>query len=134
MVNWYRRLNIEFKTVVLSTIITFGLIILMIPLFFISWMEIPLGIALGSLVGIITYLFLGLFNNKNKPIKSMVFTIAVIAIRLLVIAGILFLVGWLYYNKDIKLFNIFAVTGGYFISLVANIILLLGKEKKSDIS
>ena len=134
MVKWYRRLNIEFKTVVLSTIITFGLIILMIPLFFISWMEIPLGIALGSLVGIITYLFLGLFNNKNKPIKSMVFTIVVIVIRLLVIAGILFLVGWLYYSKDIKLFNIFAVTGGYFISLVANIILLLGKEKKSDIS
>ncbi len=134
MVNWYRRLNIEFKTVVLSTIITFGLIILMIPLFFISWMEIPLGITLGSLVGIITYLFLGLFNNKNKPIKSMVFTIVVIVIRLLVIAGILFLVGWLYYSKDIKLFNIFAVTGGYFISLAANIILLLGKEKKSDIS
>lgn len=133
MVKWYRHLSIEFKTVILSTIITIGLIILMIPLFFLSWMEIPLGILLGGGIGIITYLFLGLLNNKDKPVKSIVLTIIVITLRLLVIAGILFLVGWLYYSKDIKLFNIFAVVGGYFISLVANIILVI-REKNRDIS
>ena len=133
MVNWHRHLNIEFKTVIWSTIVTIGLVTLMIPLFFLSWMEIPLGITLGGLVGIITYLFLGLFNNKNKPMKSLALTIIVMVVRLLVIAGILFLVGWLYYANNIKLFNIFAVAGGYFISLVVNII-VLEKEKKSGIS
>ena len=133
MVNWYRNLNIDYKTVVWSSIITFGLIILMIPLFFLSLMEVPLGILLGSLVGIITYLLFGLFDNKAKPKTSIGVTVSIMVLRFLLIGGILFLVGWLYYSKDIKLFNIFAVAGGYFIALVVSIF-LIRKEKRSDLS
>lgn len=133
MINWYRRLNIEFKTMVWSIIVTLGLLLLMIPLFFFSLMEIPLGVALGASVGIITYLALGLVENKSKQKLSIGLTITIIVLRLLVIAGILFLVGWLYYTKEVKIFNIFAVVGGYFMTLVINII-LVRKEKVSALS
>ena len=133
MINWFRRLNIEFQTVVWSIIVTLGLLLLMIPLFFFSLMEIPLGIALGAAIGIITYLALGLVENKSKQKLSIGLTITIIVLRLLVIAGILFLVGWLYYAKEVKIFNIFAVVGGYFMTLVINII-LVRKEKVGALS
>ena len=133
MINWFRRLNIEFQTVVWSIIVTLGLLLLMIPLFFFSLMEIPLGVALGALIGIITYLALGLVENKSKQKLSIGLTITIIVLRLLVIAGILFLVGWLYYAKEVKIFNIFAVVGGYLMTLVINII-MVRKEKVSALS
>lgn len=133
MINRFRRLNIEFQTVVWSIIVTLGLLLLMIPLFFFSLMEIPLGIALGALIGIITYLALGLVENKSKQKLSIGLTITIIVLRLLLIAGILFLVGWLYYAKEVKIFNIFAVVGGYLMTLVINII-MVRKEKVSALS
>lgn len=133
MINWCRRLNIEHQTTVWSIIVTLVLTLLMVPLFFLSWMEIPLGFILGSSIGIITYFLLGLFNNKSKIKMALSMTITIMIIRLLVIGGILFLVGWLYYAKDIRIFNIFAVVGGYFMTIVINII-VVRKEKTRAIS
>ena len=87
-------------------------------------MEIPQGILLGGFLGIIIYLLLGLFDNKDKPKKSLIITSIIIGVRLLLIAGVLFLVGWLYYGLGFKAFNIFAVMFGYFVSLAVNIILV----------
>lgn len=128
MKNWYDQLKFEYKIAFWSAVIVTGLVILCIPLFFFSLMEIPQGIALGGGVGIIIYLFLGLFNNSDEPKKSMVLTIIVITLRLVIIAGVLFLVGWLYYQVGFEAFNIFAVAGGYFIPVITNII-LVRKEK-----
>lgn len=124
MKDWYGQLKTEYKVAIWSAIITIGLVILCIPFFFFSLMEIPQGIALGGAIGVMTYLLLGLFENKDKPTKSLVLTIVTISLRLIIIGGILFLVGWLYYAKGVKAFNIFAVAGAYLISLVANIILI----------
>ena len=133
MINWFRRLNIEFQTVVWSIIVTLGLLLLMIPLFFFSLMEIPLGIALGAAIGIITYLALGLVDDKSKQKLSIGLTITIIVLRLLVVAGILFLVGWLYYAIGVKIFNIFAVIGGYLMTLIINMI-MVRKDKVSALS
>ena len=130
MKDWYLKLKLEYQVVFWSLIGILGLVILLIPCFFFKLMEIPQGIALGGMVSVIIYLLLGLFNNPDKPKKSMVVTTVIIIIRLLVIAGILFLVGWLYYGLGFKAFNIFAVMGGYFIPLAVNII-LVEKEKNS---
>ena len=130
MKDFYRNLNTEFKTVVWSSIVIASLVILTIPCFFFSLMEIPQGIALGGAVGIIVYLVLGLFNNPDKPKQSLVFTVITIIVRFIVIGGILFLVGWLYYKQSLKAFNIFAVAGGYTIPLVISII--LGRKEKAD--
>lgn len=128
MKDWYRQLKLEYKVALWSALVISLAIILTIPCFFFSLMEIPQGIALGGGVGILTYLFLGLAENDEDQKKSMVLTIVVIIVRFLVIAGVLFLAGWLYYAQGVKAFNIFAVIGAYIISIILNII-LVRKEK-----
>ena len=128
MKDWYRQLKLEYKVALWSALVISSAIILTIPCFFFSLMEIPQGIALGGGVGILTYLFLGLAENDEDQKKSMVITIVVIIVRFLVIAGVLFLAGWLYYAQGVKAFNIFAVLGAYIISIILNII-LVRKEK-----
>ncbi len=128
MKDWYRQLKLEYKVALWSALVISSAIILTIPCFFFSLMEIPQGIALGGGVGILTYLFLGLAENDEDQKKSMVLTIVVIIVRILIIAGVLFLAGWLYYAQGVKAFNIFAVIGAYIISIILNII-LVRKEK-----
>lgn len=128
MKDWYRQLKLEYKVALWSALVISSAIILTIPCFFFSLMEIPQGIALGGGVGILTYLFLGLAENDEDQKKSMVITIVVIIVRFLIIAGVLFLAGWLYYAQGVKAFNIFAVIGAYIISIILNII-LVRKEK-----
>ena len=128
MKDWYRQLKLEYKVALWSALVISSAIILTIPCFFFSLMEIPQGIALGGGVGILTYLFLGLAENDENQKKSMVLTIVVIIVRFLVIAGVLFLAGWLYYAQGVKAFNIFAVLGAYTISIILNLI-LVRKEK-----
>ena len=124
MNNWYRQLRLEFQVVVWSLIVVLGLVIITIPCFFFSLMEIPQGIALGGGFAILIYLILGLINNEEKARKSMVITAVVVVIKLTLISGLLVLIGWLYYSVGFKAFNIFAVAGGYIIPLVIHIILV----------
>ena len=63
-------------------------------------------------------------KKKLSYFIVVIITIILIAVKLLVIAGTMFLVGWLYYGLGFKAFNIFAVMLGYFISLAVHIILL----------
>ncbi len=130
MREWYRQLKIEYQIALWSLIVISGLVLALIPCFFFSLMEIPQGIALGGIVSIIIYVFLGLFEKSEDPKKSLIIAAIMIAVRLLVIGGILFLAGWLYYNQGLKAFNIFAVTGGYLIPIVINIILVLVRKEK----
>ena len=123
MKDWYRNLKIEYQVSLWSAIIILGLFILCIPFYFFSLMEIPQGILLGGGISILIYLILGLFNNPEKPKKSLVITFVAIAIRLVIIGGILFLVGWLYYRMNMRAFNIFAVAGSYILPIIINIIL-----------
>ena len=132
MKNWYANLNSSLKTVVWSAIVVTILVILLSPLFFFSLMEIPLGIALGGSVGILNYFILGLIDDKEYKKANLVLTIVTIIVRFLVIAGVLVLVGFLYYKLSIKLFNIFAVAGSYFISFIVSIF-ILRKEGTNDI-
>jgi hypothetical protein len=132
MKNWYAHLNSNLKTVVWSIIVVAILVIALSPLFFFSLMEIPLGIALGGSVGILNYLILGLIDDKEYKKVNLVLTIVTIIVRFLVIAGVLILVGFLYYKLNIKLFNIFAVAGSYFISFIVSIF-ILRKEGANDI-
>ena len=124
MKDWYSKLKIEYRVAFWATLVVASIVILLIPCFFFSLMEIPQGIALGGIVGIIIYLFLGLFNNNVDPKKAMRITVVIIIVKALVITGLLFLIGWLYYGIGFKAFNIFALMGGYFIPLVIHIILV----------
>ena len=128
MKEWYRQLRLEYQVALWSAIVIVGLFVLCIPFYFFSLMEIPQGIALGGTLSILIYIVLGLCNNEEKAKRSMVLTIVVIAIKMLLIGGLLFLVGWLYYGKGMKAFNIFAVAGSYLIPLIIHLV-LVRKEK-----
>ena len=130
MREWYRQLKIEYQIALWSLIAISTLVIALIPCFFFSLMEIPQGIALGGIVSIIIYVFVGLFEKSEDPKKSLIIAAILIAVRLLVIGGMLFLIGWLYYNQGFKAFNIFAVTGGYLLPIIINIILVLVRKEK----
>ena len=122
MKDWYRQLRLEYKVVVWSLIVICTLMLLAIPCYFFSLMEIPNGVALGGGIAVILYLILGLCDTEEKSKKSLIITVVVLIIRFLIIGGLLFLVGWLYYRIGFKAFNIFAVAGGYFIPLPVHII------------
>ena len=124
---WYEKLNIYFKTVFWTILISFGTTILLIPLFFFSLMEIPLGIVLGGIIGALYYLAAG-FNQREEYRKSAL-TIDVILLisRFILFAGALVGVALLYYIANIHVFNIFAFVGAYLISLL--IYLILGRKE-----
>lgn len=128
MKDWYKQLRLEYQVAFWSAIVVFGLFVLCIPFYFFSLMEIPQGIALGGITSILIYIVLGLCNNEEKAKQSMVATVIVIIAKAIIIGGLLFLVGWLYYGKGFKAFNIFAVAGSYLIPLIVHII-LVRKEK-----
>ena len=128
MKDWYRQLKLEYKVAFWSALVISALVISTIPCFFFELMEIPQGILLGGAVGIVTYLLLGLANNKEKQTKSMVMTVVVIIIRFLTLGGILFLAAWLYFYMLVRVFNVFAVLGGYAVTIITHII-LARKEK-----
>lgn len=115
----WRHLNIYIKALSLDLcallIITLG----MIPLWINHLPDIPQGLLLGGLYGVLCLLVMFLVTNKENENKKLVGTIIVIISRLLILAGILLLVGYSYYVKDIKIFNIFAVVGGYLLSTIS---------------
>ncbi len=130
MKSWFSKLNTYYKTALVSTLVTIVAIVGTICLFFLGLMEIPLGIILGSSIGIIFYAVLGKISNVetgNKP------TITIVAqiIRFVFIAAALVLSGWLYYKENIHLFNIFAVLGGYVVPLLT---LIFISRKESNIN
>ena len=133
MKDWYLGLRFEYKIAFWSLVSLVAIAICLIPLWFFSLMEVPQGILLGGSVGVITYLLLGLFNNPEKQKQSLVITTIIMIVRFLLIAGILFLVGWLYYVKDMKAFNIFAVVGGYSLTIIVHIVLVIMEKVSGNI-
>ncbi len=115
----WRHLNIYIKALSLDLCALLVINLGMIPLWINHLPDIPQGLLLGGLYGVLCLLVMFLVTNKENEDKKLVGTIIVIIARLLILAGILLLVGYLYYVKDIKIFNIFAVVGGYLLSTIS---------------
>ena len=130
MKNWYQKLNIYFKTVFWTAVISFGISVLLIPLFFFSLMEIPLGILLGAFIGVLYYIGVGI-NQKNKYEESaMTIDVILIIVRFILFAGALVGLALLYYVADIHIFNIFSFVGSYLLSLLIYILVNRKEGKK----
>ena len=130
MMKWYQKLNIYFKTVFWTTIISLGISILLIPLFFFSLMEIPLGILLGAFIGILYYIAAGI-NEKNKYAQSaMTVDVILIVVRFILFAGALVGLALLYYVANIHIFNIFSFVGSYLLSLLVYLLVNRKEGKK----
>lgn len=134
MLEKIKNLNLYYKTAVYSSILGIGLVIITCFLFFIGWMEIPLGFLVGLIIGIISHLSMGVIDIKNNKInsKGAFWSITVIILRLLILGAVLFLIGYLYYHLQIKIFNIFSTSGGYIFVTVILIILTIRDKGKSN--
>ena len=122
------RLNVYYKCVVLSGLFLCVISLALIPLYFIDLKEIPLGILLGAGYAMLAYFLTGLMEDKFK--EHYIWALLISIFRYIVFAALLFFVGLWYYKLGLKIFNIFAVTGGYFICLIILIILFVNQGKK----
>ena len=126
----FQALNVFHRCFVISFIVSLGLFICMIPLIIFNWGEIPFGLLLGEFVSYLSYFVLG-FVVKSKPTskKSNSLIVTVLIVRVLILAIVSVGATFLYYKYNHRIFNLFAVMGGYFIPLIVLIILVI-KEKK----
>ena len=131
MKKWYSSLDICYKTAFISAIVLLVAVAGTTCLFFLGWREIPLGIILGCSVSIISYLLMGIVNVKAKPNK-VTGTIIITIIRFILIAAVIFMSAWFYYKLNLRLFNVFAVAGSYFIPTIC-LCIIWGKEGKNNV-
>lgn len=128
MKQWYSQLNIYFKTVFWTVLITLGVTITLTPLFFFGLMEYPIGILVGGLFGALYYLAAGFNQREINTRQGMTIDVVLIVMRFVLLAGVFFALAWLYYKGNIHVINIFTFIGAYLIS-VPMYLILFGKEK-----
>ena len=130
MMSQYQKLNVYFKTVLWTSIITLGICILLIPLFFFSLMEIPLGILLGGFIGILYYVAAS-FNQKDEYNRTaLTIDVVLIIARFVLFAGALIGLALMYYKANMHIFNIFSFVGSYLLSLLIYMIISRKEGKK----
>ena len=123
-------LNVFHRTFVISFFVSLLLFVLMIPLMIFNLGEIPFGLVVGEFISYMSYFVIGFIENKNPITKSgSAPLIAVLIIRVTILALITVLSALLYYRYNHHIFNVIAIVGGYLIPLVILIILVL-KERK----
>lgn len=130
MKEWFGKLNIYYKCCILSAIFLILFSLLLIPLYFFNYAEIPLGLALGLGYGSIIYLIFGYLEDKKK--EGYFFMIVVSSLRYFVFAIVLILLALCYYIWDIRYFNLISYVGGYVVTTVIFAILFYKTNKKDN--
>lgn len=129
MKKWFLQLNQYYKVAFLSLCCSLIIFLLFIPFYFFELNEIPQGFILGAITGIIPYFLYGLIENKERKNKTNKLAITLMIFRFLLIGVVIVLAAVLYYKLDAKIFNVFAVVGGYFVTLILlMIVFLVGKK------
>ena len=126
----FEKLNIYHKCSVLSGLFLIVVSLALIPLYFLGYKDIPLGLILGGIYGVVAYFVTGYLENKRGNYYK--WAVLVSVFRYLLFIVLLIIVALCYYKWDIKIFNIFSVCGGYFICLVVLIILFMLKGRKEN--
>ena len=125
MKEFFQKLNINYKTALISSVVLGVSFLAILFMFFIGLREYPQGLLLGGLLGILPYLFFGLTEDIDRKNGKFTWTIVINVIRFVLILAAMFLCGYLYYQKNYHIFNMFTLIGGYFIPLVVYGILLM---------
>ena len=125
----YHSLNIYFKIVVWSVVLMIITTLVSVYFFTVNQYEVPLGIIIGLGLGAFLYAMTGLIVLKDKDSNWL---LASNFIRLLVLGGAIFGVGFLYYKMNIHAINLFALVGGYTAVIIIFVILTLIENKKES--
>lgn len=135
MKKWYRSLNIYYRVVLWANVIGMIVFCLSTPLFFFGYADLPLGLLLGTIFSSVFYLLIGACEKYELKTHRVSLSVFFSFLRLLSVVGIVFLLGYLYFVLQIKIFNVFTFIGGYFITLVAfSVLILKGRGKEDDAS
>lgn len=110
--------NVYYKTCFVNLIVTAGLFVIAIPLFFFNLMEFPLGIALGGALSCLFYVIFGLLERRK-----MISTVIYIIVKTLLLAAIFVGISILYFKVGFKVFNPFMILAMYLVSTVVFVIL-----------
>ena len=119
MINWYKNLDVYKKTCLVTLLVTIIAFLGCIPFYFNNLGEIPNAVALGGSAFAFSYLFYEIGKNSPGLWKTIIINI----VRFILIAGLLFVVIFLYYKLELKIFNVFAIAIAFFASLVIFVIL-----------
>lgn len=126
------QLNIFIKTTIYSALLSLVLFILLIPLMFLSYPDIPLGFIVGALIGCLGYLFVGLVKKDDEHLKKYTAKIiTILTIRLIVLIIAMIISAYCYYSLHWHYLNVFTMIGGYFIPLIVLISLYLLERRKN---
>jgi len=125
----YLNLNIYYQVSLWSLISLFVLLVMTSWLFFVGYIDIPLGIILGGSIGIMSYFVLALIEKKELETHHSIGSIIVAIARIIALLAAMLLAAYLYYQLQIKILNIFAIMGGYLLPLVVLLILTLKKKR-----
>lgn len=120
-----RGKDIYFKTFIVSTILSFALFVLTAAFFFFDLKEIPLGLLLGGIYDSAFFMLLSLLQKRKMPA-----TIVILIVKFVLFVGIMVLDAYMYYSCGLKIFNLFALVGGYMLPTIIYII-FMGKEGKN---
>ena len=107
------RIERNLRVALFVALLTVVAIISSIYCFFINFMEVPLGFALGGVIVSSLYLvghFLYQIDVKNGEVK---YSILMVGIRNIILISSIIIFALMYYRWGIKLFNIFAYIGIY---------------------
>ena len=127
----FKLLNIYQKTFIVSAFISLIIFILMIPLIIFGYGEYSFGLILGEFINYMSYMILGFIEKRNSTDKKITTLMVVtIILRIVILALVATLVGFMYYRHDIKVFNIFTLIGGYMIPLIVFIVISI-KERNN---
>ncbi|MCR5184988.1 MAG: ATP synthase subunit I [Bacilli bacterium] len=130
MKNWFRQLSISYQTALISSIVVLVGFLATLFGYFTKYPDIPNGVLLGGLIGILSYLLMGLVEKyderKGKPVLTVVMTV----VRFILIALVIVLSAYLWFKKDYHIFNLFSELIAYAASLITFIVLYL-VEKNS---
>ena len=129
MKQWFSQLSNYYKATIVSSIVIILVYLGLIFGYFINLSDIPNGLIAGGILGVLSYLFLAIAEQKEKLMLKSSLAIAITVIRFILIAILLIVSALLEYKFNLKIFNLFTILGGYMIPLIVYLIILLTGRK-----
>ena len=126
---WFNKLSSSFKTALLSLLVTVVTFLGLLFGYFINQPDLPNGVLAGGLLGSISYLLIGIAERIDEKKRLPVWTIVFTVIRFVLIAALVVVSACLQFKLGYKVMNVFAVVGGYAISLIIYIVISLIEKK-----
>ncbi len=126
---WFVKLSNSFKVTIISGFLTVIAFLGMVFGYFINQPGLPNGVLAGGLLGTLSYLLMGLVEKRDENRNSAVLTIIVTILRFILIGALLIVAALLEYKFNNKMLNVFAVLGGYLISLIVYLVVILLEKK-----